>query len=57
LLVHSNLGVSFSVVSRVLKTSKAWVTLSIKVTHVPTPISSITNGIGFRVTGFSKAST
>jgi hypothetical protein len=31
--------------------------LSIKVTHVPIPIYGITNGIGFGVTGSSKAST
>jgi len=47
-------SVSFSTISRVLKSSKAWVILSIKVTSMPTPIFCITNGIGFGARGFPK---
>ncbi len=38
-------GVSFNIVFGVLKTLEAWVILLIKVTFMPTPISSITNGM------------
>jgi hypothetical protein len=48
--------VSFSIVSVVLKTLEACVIMSIKVTFAPTPIYSITNGIGLGVTCFSISS-
>ncbi len=53
----SAIGVSFSIVFGVLKTSKARVILSIKVTSVPIPIFSITNGISFGVTSSSNVFT
>jgi hypothetical protein len=39
-----------------LKKLQRWVKLLIKVTYVPIPIYGIGNGMGFGVTGFSKAS-
>jgi len=51
------IGVSFSFIFGVLKTSKAWVILKIKVTSTPTMIYGIINGIGFGVKHSSKAST
>jgi hypothetical protein len=50
------IGVTFNIISRVLKTSKACVTRSIMVTFVPTPISSITYGTRLRVTSISISS-
>jgi hypothetical protein len=46
--------VGFNIVFGVLKTSKAWIILSIKVTFTPTPISSIINGMGFGVIGLPR---
>ncbi len=51
------IGVFFNTVSRLLKTSKAWVILLIKVTYVAIPISNMINGMGFRMTSSSNAST
>jgi len=49
--------VSFITISKILKTLEAWVILSINITFAPTLIFGITNGIGFRMIGFSKAFT
>ncbi len=53
----STTNVSFSTIFGIKKIPEACVILSIKITFVSTPIFSITNGMGFGVTGFSKAST
>jgi hypothetical protein len=50
------ISVFFNIVSEFLKTLKAWITLSIKVTSMPTLIYGKVNVTSFRMIGYSKTS-